>query len=82
MGRKPEYTAEQKVWASEQYLSGSKSAAEIAISLNMPESGGRAVYQWSRLYKVNGSSIFYQQTSQQFLFSGVQRTGLQGISFV
>jgi transposase-like protein len=58
MGRKPKYTIEQKVKASEEYLSGSKSAIKIADELNMGKYGRSQIRVWAKLYKVNGSSIF------------------------
>ena len=58
MGRKPKYTAAQKVWAAEQYLGGSKSTSEIAAALGMSRRDTSTIRQWGRLYKNNGPDIF------------------------
>ncbi len=58
MGRKAKYSAEQKIQACEDYLSGRKSAVEIARQLGMKKNGNDMVLVWSRMYKVYGSSAF------------------------
>ena len=58
MGRKAKYSAEQKIQACEDYLSGRKSAAEIARQLGMKKGGKGHVRQWSKMYKAHGSSVF------------------------
>ena len=58
MGRKAKYTPEQKVQACEDYLSGRKSAAEIARQLGMGKGGRTRVCNWSTRYKTYGSSVF------------------------
>ena len=58
MGRKAKYTPEQKVQACEDYLSGRKSAAEIARQLDMGKGGKVRVCNWSTRYKTYGSSVF------------------------
>ena len=58
MGRKAKYSAEQKIQACEDYLSGRKSAAEIAMQLGMGKGGKGHVRQWSKMYKAHGSSVF------------------------
>jgi len=58
MGRKAKYTPEQKVQACEDYLSGRKSAAEIARQLDMGKGGKVRVHKWSKRYKAYGSSAF------------------------
>ena len=60
-----------KIQACKDYLSGKKSAKEIAISLNMGKRGMASVYEWVRLYK-NGhlealkSSIHNNRYSASF----------------
>lgn len=58
MGRKAKYSAEQKIQACEDYLSGRKSAVEIAMQLDMGKGGKVHVRQWSKMYKAHGSSVF------------------------
>ena len=58
MGRKAKYSAEQKIQACEDYLSGKKSAKQIAKELEMGQNGELMVRRWSGIYKVNGSEIF------------------------
>ena len=54
MGRKAKYTFEQKLKAAQDYLSGKKSAADIAFELDMGKHGRGRIRQWSKLYKANG----------------------------
>ena len=58
MGRKAKYTPEQKVQACEDYLSGRKSIKEIARQFNMGKRGDCRVYEWVKMYKANGASVF------------------------
>ena len=58
MGRKAKYSADQKIQACEDYLSGRKSAVEIARQLGMGKRGKDHVRQWSKMYKAHGSSAF------------------------
>lgn len=58
MTRKAKYTPEQKIQACEDYLSGKKSATQIARELNMSEYGDSKVIYWAKQYKANGPSIF------------------------
>lgn len=58
MPRKSKYTVEQKVKACEEYISGSKSAKQIANELHMGENGPTLVRKWVRNYRVNGDTIF------------------------
>ena len=58
MGRKVKYTPQQKIHACEDYLTGRKSAVQIARELNMTESGCDRVRRWSKKYKVYGASAF------------------------
>ena len=54
MGRKAKYTFEQKLKAAQDYLSGKKSAADIAFELDMGKYGDNRIRQWASLYKANG----------------------------
>ena len=54
MGRKAKYTYEQKLQACEDYLSGKRSAAEIAERLQMGNRGQVKVRMWARQYITNG----------------------------
>ncbi|MBQ1899925.1 MAG: transposase [Erysipelotrichaceae bacterium] len=58
MGRKAKYTPEQKVQACEDYLSGKKSAIQIARDLNMGKHGKVRVREWVKKYKAYGASAF------------------------
>ena len=58
MGRKAKYSYEQKIQACEDYLSGRKSAIQIARQLGMGKGGKDHVSQWSKMYKTHGSSAF------------------------
>jgi len=58
MGRKAKYLPEQKIRACEDYLSGRKSASEIARYLGMRKGGRSRVRKWSTRYKTYGSSVF------------------------
>ena len=55
MGRKAKYTFEQKLKAVQDYLSGKKSAAEIASELDMGKYGGNRIREWASLYEANGT---------------------------
>ena len=54
MGRKAKYTFEQKLQAAQDYLSGKKSASDIAFELGMGKYGDNRIRQWASLYKANG----------------------------
>lgn len=58
MGRKAKYNAEQKVQACEDYLTGKKSAIQIARELGMSKRGSDKVLEWARSYRINGAEIF------------------------
>ena len=58
MGRKAKYSLEQKLKACEDYLSGRKSAVQIARELNMGKRGRNRVMEWSKKYKAYGASVF------------------------
>lgn len=61
MGRKVKYTFEQKVQACEDYLSGRKSAKEIAGDLSMGKNGAVRVWEWAKQYSANGPCIFQER---------------------
>ena len=48
MGRKAKYTFEQKLKAVQDYLSGKKSASDIAFELGMGKYGDNRIRQWAR----------------------------------
>ena len=54
MGRKAKYTFELKLKAAQDYLSGKKSASDIAFELGMGKYGDNRIRQWASLYKANG----------------------------
>ena len=58
MGRNPKYSAEQKVQACEDYLSGRKSAKEIAKELGLGKYGDGVIRNWARIFQANGREIF------------------------
>ena len=58
MSRKAKYTLEQKVQACEDYISGNKSAIQIAKELDMPSSGKRYILGLVRIYRENGYEAF------------------------
>ncbi|MBR2685443.1 MAG: transposase, partial [Erysipelotrichaceae bacterium] len=49
MGRKAKYSAEQKVQACEDYLSGKKTAIQIARELGMGNYGDDKIRDWARI---------------------------------
>ena len=60
MGRKARYTFEQKLKAVEDYISGKKSASEIASELSMGKCGKGKVRRWARMYQNNGPEILQE----------------------
>jgi len=58
MGRKAKYSAEQKIQACEDYLSGKKTAKQIAMELGMGNGGAHKIRLWARICRVNGSEVF------------------------
>lgn len=57
MGRNGKYTFEQKLKAVEEYISGKKSAQEIATELSMGKYGRDKVRLWAKMYQSNGPEI-------------------------
>ncbi len=60
MGRKAKHTYEQKLQACEDYLSGKRSAAEIAEGLRMGKNGRNRIRMWARQYIANGPEILQE----------------------
>ena len=60
MGRKAKYTFDQKLKAVEDYISGKKSASEIASELLMGKCGKGKVLRWARMYQNNGPEILQE----------------------
>ncbi len=60
MGRKARYTFEQKLKAVEDYVSGKKSASEIASELSMGKCGKGKVRRWAKMYRNNGPEILQE----------------------
>lgn len=58
MSRKAKYTLEQKIQACEDYISGNKSAIQIANQLGMSSSGNVYILEWIRMYRENGYEGF------------------------
>lgn len=58
MGRKLRYTKEQKVDACKKYLSGEKSAKQIARELCMGKRGEVRIREWANRYKASGAEVF------------------------
>lgn len=65
MGRKAKYSQKIKVKACKEYLSGKKTASQIAIELGMSKYGRRIVLMWINKYRAYGSSIFEESTSNK-----------------
>lgn len=58
MGRKAKYNKQQKVQVCEDYLSGTKSASQIAKELEMGKRGCALIASWAQRYKAKGHAIF------------------------
>lgn len=58
MSRYSRYTAEQKIQACEDYLSGARSVSQICIDLGMSSKNGMTIYKWVDKYKIWGSDAF------------------------
>jgi transposase-like protein len=59
MSRKSEYSPEEKIKACTEYLSGAKSATDIASKLNMGKNGCGTVRLWAKKYKYYGGGVFH-----------------------
>lgn len=65
MGRKSKYSVEQKEWACLAYISGEKSAIEIANSLSMGKNGKEKICFWVKQYKAHGVDVFVEKPHNQ-----------------
>lgn len=64
MGRKAKYTKEQKIKVCKDYLSGRKTANQIAYELNpLAKNLEIIIFKWIRKYKIYGSSAFDIKTN-------------------
>ena len=63
MGRKYGYSIEDKIYAVNAYLSGSKSVQEICENIGMHycNRGGSCIRQWAKKYSEFGEAIFYDK---------------------
>lgn len=55
---KSKFSAEQKIQACREYISGEKSATQIANELNLGKQGKIRVRTWARIYQVQGEKAF------------------------
>ena len=89
MGRKAKYTFEQKLQAVLDYQSGKKSAADIALELDMGKRGDDRIREWTNLYKANEpealnpkekhssySKKFKEQVVQDYMQNGLSQNEL------
>ena len=89
MRRKAKYTFEQKLQAVLDYQSGKKSAADIALELDMGKRGDDRIREWTNLYKANGpealnpkekhssySKKFKEQVVQDYIQNGLSQNEL------
>ena len=89
MRRKAKYTFEQKRQAVLDYQSGKKSAADIALELDMGKRGDDRIREWTNLYKANGpealnpkekhssySKKFKEQVVQDYIQNGLSHKEL------
>ena len=56
---KSRFSIEQKIQACQEYISGKKSAKQIANELNLGKQGNISVRTWARIFQVQGASAFY-----------------------
>jgi len=61
MGRKAKYTKEQKIRACKYYLSGEKTAKQIANLLGMGKRGSDKVIVWVKKYSEHGETAFEEK---------------------
>lgn len=66
MPRKSKYIVEEKVKACTDYLSGLKSASQIAKELNIGGNGRGVVRGWAKKYKAYGTSVFISKTRNNY----------------
>lgn len=60
MSRKSKYTIKQKTRACEDYISGNKSATQIAHELGMKKTGCRLILVWVKKYSNLGTNAFIE----------------------
>jgi len=65
MGRKAKYSPEQKIQACIDYLSGKKSAIQIASELKMGKHGDNKIRLWAKEYSLYGASHFEEKKKNQ-----------------
>ena len=65
MGRKLKYSQAQKVQACVDYVSGKKSAKQIAQELKMGKRGDARIYKWIKSYSVHGASCFEEKNRRE-----------------
>ena len=66
MGKKVKYTKIQKVQACKDYLSGIKSASEIARELDLGKGGRNRIREWSKWYSEYGESVFDEKKNNSY----------------
>ena len=61
MGKKYKYSFEDKIKASKDYISGTRSCRQICLDLGIKygNTRGGVVRNWAKLYQAFGESIFY-----------------------
>jgi len=62
MSRKSKYSLEEKIKACTEYLSGTKSATDIARELDMGKRGCTTVRLWVKKYMEYGAEVFHIKT--------------------
>lgn len=55
---KSRFSVEQKIRACQEYISGKKSAKQIANEFNLGKQGNIIVRTWARIYQVHGANAF------------------------
>lgn len=55
---KSKFSTEQRIQACQEYISGKKSAAQIANELNLGKQGERTVQTWAQIFRVQGEKAF------------------------
>lgn len=55
---KSKFSTEQRIKACQEYISGNKSAAQIANELNLGKHGANTVRTWAQIFQVQGEKAF------------------------
>ena len=83
MGKKYKYSFEDKIKASKDYISGTRSCRQICLDLgiNYGNTRGGVVRNWAKLYQAFGESIFMDKPhnksySADLKLSAVEEDGL------